>query len=200
MISLSHIRKAFDGIPVIAEATLELHPGELTLLQGPSGCGKTTLLEIAAGLLLPDAGERVCQTQRIGCAFQDDLLLPWLSVRDNLDFSLSGLVPAPERPPLIAEWLERTGLTAQAQTRPSELSGGMRRRLNLARALALEPDLLLLDEPFAFLDKEWKERTAAWILQAVTRGAAALMVTHEAVPHQLPVQHQHTVTSPITIK
>ena len=200
MIELEHIHKQYGASVIIEEARLELKAGEITLLQGPSGCGKTTLLEIAAGLIPPDSGERVCQAQRIGCVFQDDLLLPWLDARQNLEFSLTTLVPESIRTERIDTWLERTGLTEHAQTLPADLSGGMRRRLNLARALAIQPDLLLLDEPFAFLDTDWKRQTAGWIGQATTQGAAVLIVTHETVPGNLPTQHSHQVTRPIIMK
>lgn len=175
MIVLDGVVKAAGGRPVVARADLALAPGQGLCLAGPSGCGKTTLLEVAAGLSRPDAGGVRLGTSRLGCMFQDDVLLPWLSCRDNVAYVLRG--PLAARREQARPWLERLGLPGRPL--PTTLSGGMRRRLNLARALAVRPEALFLDEPFAFLDAAWSATVAALLTEALDAGAALLMTSHQ---------------------
>lgn len=158
MLELRNIGKHYqvDGKPfsALSGIDLRLETGSFTTIVGRSGCGKTTLLRILAGLSAPDEGEVrfTGDRLRIGVAFQEARLMPWLNVSDNIVFGLRNRLD----PKLIAERLaailEVTGLTAFAKALPSQLSGGMAQRVALARALITEPDLLLMDEPFAALD------------------------------------------------
>ena len=159
-IDLRGIRRIFSGpVSAVDGVDLSVAPGEFVAILGPSGCGKSTLLRIIAGLDEPDAGS--IQTgpngnthRRVGYVFQDASLLPWRNVLHNvsLPLELSG-VPRAERLAAAAQAIERVEL-ADAMTRyPAELSGGMRMRVSLARALVTSPSLLLLDEPFAALDE-----------------------------------------------
>jgi NitT/TauT family transport system ATP-binding protein len=152
MIRLEHVTVSLDGHPILRDVNLAVTPGQLVCLFGPSGCGKTTVLRTVAGLVRPDSGTVSTRAKRLAYAFQEDRLAPWLTVRENLLFGLSGHFCEEEAGARADTWLERLQISEAAGKRPGALSGGMRRRVNLARALALSPDLLLLDEPFAFLD------------------------------------------------
>lgn len=164
---------------VLTDFRLDAGPGEIVALAGPSGCGKTTTLRILCGLDHGFEGALdwpLGPPARIGTVFQEARLLPWRTVRENIAFV---------RPPdLVAAMarLDNLGLGGTAELYPGALSGGMARRVALARALAVEPDLLLLDEPFTALDPE----TAQTCYQALmayrrTTGCTVLLVTHDAV-------------------
>lgn len=178
MIRLDHIRFSYPGQLVLEDLSLTLEAGELVCLFGPSGCGKSTVLDIVAGLRPAAGGEREIHTQRIGYAFQDPRLLPWRSVRQNLAVALSGWFHRRQALEQAATWLERFGLTTALERTPAELSGGMRRRANLARAFALKPDLLLLDEPFAFLDESVLGVVREAITEVNREGVTVLLVSH----------------------
>ncbi|MFH1060583.1 MAG: ATP-binding cassette domain-containing protein [Pseudomonadota bacterium] len=175
MIAVQGLRKSVAGRDIIAGVDLRVGAGEICCLAGPSGLGKTTLLEIMAGLRSPDAG-RVERRAPVAVAFQDDVLLPWLDAAGNLDYALAAL-PAHQRQDLRRQWLDRFDLPGEL--RPAAMSGGMRRRLTLARAFAAGRPLLLLDEPFAFLDAQWQQRVAEEIGQAALAGAAIFIISHQ---------------------
>jgi NitT/TauT family transport system ATP-binding protein len=154
-----------SGLLALEGVDLSVARGEFLSLLGPSGCGKSTLLRIVAGLTEPSAGSCVLRlggaqpehripTGRIGFVFQDPTLMPWATVARNVElpFRIAGRVGAAERD-RIAEALRAVGLAGFEKSYPRQLSGGMRMRVSIARALVTEPDLLLLDEPFAALDE-----------------------------------------------
>jgi NitT/TauT family transport system ATP-binding protein len=144
---------------------LEVHTGEFVCLLGPSGCGKSTLLNLFAGLDRPDTGELLIDGRPIeapgpdrAVLFQEPALFPWMNVRDNVEFALEMLgLPKDEREDRTMRWLRRVHLGRFAKAQPHELSGGMRQRAALARALACQPEVLLADEPFAALDAQTRE-------------------------------------------
>ncbi|MCL4819552.1 MAG: ABC transporter ATP-binding protein [Vicinamibacteria bacterium] len=169
----------------LSAVDLDLAAGEYVAVVGPSGCGKTTLLKLVARLLVPGTGElawRPGPPPRQALVFQEDGLFPWLSLKKNVAFALEAHGrPAGEATARAAEALDRLGLAELAGRYPHELSPGMRQRVALARALVVEPELLLLDEPFASLDAQ-----SRWALQAElasTCGAGAYAVLH--VTHDL---------------
>jgi ABC-type nitrate/sulfonate/bicarbonate transport system ATPase subunit len=143
---------------VLNNINLEVGDGEFVCLLGPSGCGKTTLLNAMAGFLSPTSGEitvdgelvRKPDPRRV-FVFQERGVFPWLTVEGNIGFGLSKLTKA-EREQRIAHYVKMVGLQGFEKTYPQELSGGMKQRLEVARALAVNPDMLLLDEPFGALD------------------------------------------------
>ncbi|ADU61599.1 MAG: ATP-binding cassette domain-containing protein [Pseudodesulfovibrio sp.] len=175
MIALNNVTFAISGTPLIHDTTLHVAAREAVCLCGPSGIGKTTLLEIAAGLTAPDSGTVALGSTRIGCAFQDDILVPWLTALDNLLLVMAK--PTAHAKTGAGCWLDRFGL--DPGMRPPRMSGGMRRRLSLARAFAVKPDILLLDEPFAFLDDQWQTTTAMLIEAHRLAGGAVLLVSHQ---------------------
>jgi ABC-type sulfate/molybdate transport systems ATPase subunit len=181
-----------DGRAILDAPDVAVHPGEILAVLGPNGAGKSTLLLVLGLLMEPDRGEvslggrpvvrgEVREARnRLACAFQSPLLLD-LSVRDNaeLGLRLRG-VGAAERRSRAGRWLERLGLSDLSGHRIRTLSGGEAQRLNLARALALEPDVLLLDEPLSALDAPSRASLSAELGPLVRQGAgAALLVTHD---------------------
>jgi NitT/TauT family transport system ATP-binding protein len=154
-----------DVVRALGKVDLDVAPGEFLCLIGPSGCGKTTLLNLFAGLDRPDTGELFIEGRPIqapgpdrAVLFQDPALFPWLSVRRNVEFALELIgTPKDERGDIAMHWLRRVHLRRFADAQPHELSGGMRSRAALARALACRPQVLLADEPFAALDAQTRE-------------------------------------------
>ena len=156
-ISMSFTRGG-ENMPVLEDINLEVGNGEFLCLLGPSGCGKSTLLSTIAGFLSPTSGEvkidgevvRGPDPRRI-FVFQERGVFPWLTVEGNIGFGLFKL-PRSERDHRIAHYVKMVGLEGFEKSYPAELSGGMKQRLEVARALAVNPDLLFLDEPFGALD------------------------------------------------
>ncbi|QYG94044.1 ABC transporter ATP-binding protein [Iamia sp. SCSIO 61187] len=169
-----------DGTEAVVGADLAVHPGELVSIVGPSGCGKSTLLRIAAGLDDATGGTVTVDRSNVGYVFQDANLLPWRTVRRNVELflQLRG-VPAEERRERVDRALITVGLTDFADHHPKSLSGGMRMRVSLARSLTLDPPLFLFDEPFGALDEITRERLNDELLSLFTaRSFGGLFVTH----------------------
>jgi NitT/TauT family transport system ATP-binding protein len=186
IVALRGVRKTFpNGVVALDGLDLSVRPGEFLTLLGPSGCGKSTALRIVAGLSAPDSGavewsDSAAETHRqIGFVFQEPTLMPWATVEANvrLPLRLSGAeAGAPAR---IGAALERVGLAGFAQAYPRELSGGMKMRASIARALVTEPKLLLMDEPFAALDEITRFRLNSDLLALwQTLGKTVVFVTH----------------------
>jgi NitT/TauT family transport system ATP-binding protein len=154
-----------EVVRALGAVDLDVAPGEFVCLIGPSGCGKTTLLNLFAGLDRPDTGDLFIDGHKIeapgpdrAVLFQEPALFPWLSVRRNVEFALELIgTPRDERADTTMHWLRRVHLARFADAQPHELSGGMRSRAALARALACRPQVLLADEPFAALDAQTRE-------------------------------------------
>ncbi len=190
-LQIRHLSASFRGyqgtLSALEDVSLEVNKGEFVCLIGPSGCGKSTLLRIVAGLLQPTRGEILLEgkphhtpQKRIGLVFQQPTLLPWCSVHANiaLPLEIEGL-PAQEIHARTRDLLELVGLAGFEKEYPAHLSGGMAQRTALARALAQNPEILLLDEPFGALDALTRERMAAELLRIWERDKrTVLMVTH----------------------
>ena len=153
MLTLDRIYYQYDRRPILAEVSLNLTPGKIICLTGPSGCGKTTLLRIAAGLMSPTSG---VVNNRFTCTayvFQEPRLLPWQTTQENLAFGLKARgISKHKRDRISKQLAQQLGLEQYLWHYPHQLSGGMQQRVALGRALAINPDLLLLDEPFNGLD------------------------------------------------
>jgi len=186
-IALSNITHRFGDLTALDGVSLHAHEGEIVAIIGPSGCGKSTLLGIAGGILQPTAGEVVLRgvphadtLNEITFIFQDFSLLPWLNVRDNVAFVLKHhALGAAEMERRIADALERTNLSDFAQALPKQLSGGMRQRVGIARALAVRPAIFLMDEPLSALDAQTRELLLEDILALWQRDHPTILyVTH----------------------
>ena len=190
---VEHVSLRFAGskgasIEVIRDVSFDLAEGEFVSILGPSGCGKTSLVRIVDGLIVPQQGRVMIDGAPIagpgpdrGFVFQSDRLFPWRTVRANIGFGLEvRRVPASAIRPRIDELLELTGLTGFADAYPYQLSGGMRQRANLARALIVDPAVLLMDEPFASLDAQTREIMQQELLRIWSdRRKTVLFITHQ---------------------
>jgi NitT/TauT family transport system ATP-binding protein len=211
-------RSGGTTVDALSGVDLDISPGEYVALVGPSGCGKTTLLRLLAGIERPTAGDitisgaspsEVARAHELGIAFQDHALMPWLSVRKNvaLPYRLSGLPVQWDR---VDELVALVGLKEFAGTRPGQLSGGMRQRVAIARSVVLEPELLLLDEPFGALDlvtrrhlnfemqRIWKELETTCLLVTHSVEEAVLLGDRVYVMEAGPgrISHEFVVDAP----
>jgi NitT/TauT family transport system ATP-binding protein len=190
--------KALDGFSLAVER------GEVVAIIGPNGCGKSTFLRVAAGLLAPQQGSVTLDDRpidgpdpRVGLVFQEPRLLPWRSVADNVTYplELAGW-PRERREARLAALLELVGLSDAAQSRPSQLSGGMRQRAAIARALALEPEVLLLDEPFSALDALTRERFNLELLALWERTGSTIVIVTHSIPEAILLADRVVVMTP----
>ncbi|MGE4423126.1 MAG: ATP-binding cassette domain-containing protein [Pseudodesulfovibrio sp.] len=182
MLTWENVSHDYGAGPVLADVGLRVPPGEVLALAGRSGCGKTSLLNMAAGLLAPTSGRVANTFSHTACVFQEPRLLPWRRTVDNIAFGLKALgTPRAERLASARRLAERMGLApCDLEKYPGALSGGMRQRASLARALAVEPDLLLLDEPFSALDVGLRRELQDLVRSLIDeRGLAAVFVTHD---------------------
>jgi sulfate transport system ATP-binding protein len=190
-IDVNSVSKRFGDFAALEEVTLEVAEGSLTALLGPSGSGKSTLLRIIAGLEAPDVGTVMIdsfdvtrarpQDRGVGFVFQHYAAFQHMSVRENVAFGLRvRRRPQPEVRSRVDELLELVGLTKWSEQRPRQLSGGQRQRMALARALAVQPSVLLLDEPFGALDATVRAELRLWLRRLHDQqGVTTVLVTHD---------------------
>jgi NitT/TauT family transport system ATP-binding protein len=205
------VRVAFPGpgrraAPTVAldGLSLDVGAGEIVALIGPNGCGKSTFLRVVAGLLAPERGAVTIDGDaitapdpRIGLVFQEPRLLPWRSVADNVTWplELAGW-PADRRATRLAELLQLVDLEEAAGLRPVQLSGGMRQRAAIARALAFAPEVLLLDEPFSALDALTRERFNLELLGLHERQAITVVIVTHSIPEAILMADRVIVLTP----
>jgi NitT/TauT family transport system ATP-binding protein len=180
VISFRDVRKDFGAVQALAPVRLDVKPGEFVSIIGPSGCGKSTLLRLASGLEQPSGGSIVRTTDRVGYVFQEPTLMPWRTVRHNIELlaELDGM-DRRTRATRSSEVLRLVGLDEFADHHPSALSGGMKMRASLARSLLLDPELFLFDEPFGALDQITRSRLNGELMALFSqRRFTSLFVTH----------------------
>jgi NitT/TauT family transport system ATP-binding protein len=187
---LEHVGMAFDNdgksFPVLEDINLDVSDGEFVCLVGPSGCGKSTLLNLMGGFLAPTSGSITIDGQPVHgpdprriLVFQERGVFPWLTVEGNIGFGLSALSRA-ERDQRIAHYVQMVRLQGFEHTYPADLSGGMKQRLQVARALAVNPDILYLDEPFGALDSVTRLIMRGELLRIwQTERRTIIFVTHD---------------------
>lgn len=177
MLKMTNVSFAFEKQSIFEDFSLELKKGEILAIMGPSGYGKTTLLGLASGLLKPKRGEILNSFEKIAYVFQEPRLFPWLTVKENLLAVMEAKDDCANK--IVTECLSLVGLADALDKYPDELSGGMKSRASLARALSYGGDLFLLDEPFAALDEDLRRDLAVKIKDYLrARGASAILVTH----------------------
>lgn len=184
MLHIKQLGHAFLGRTVLDGIDLDIAEGELVALVGPSGSGKSTLAHIAAGLIEPRRGHIVRGYRRYAMIFQEPRLMPWATAGDNIVFGLSNSrLSISTRRLKVRSVAERVALTATDLMKfPSQLSGGMRQRTAIARALVAEPDFIFFDEPFTALDVALKRRMQDIVIDTVsTAGVSGLFITHDLV-------------------
>ena len=178
-VRLAGVAQNFDGLAVLQNLDLEIQRGEFVAVVGPSGCGKTTLLDLISGHLAPSSG-KVETTGRIRTIYQRDSLFPWLTARQNILLGLRDVKSEMERERELAELLALIRQNDFADYYPHQLSGGMRQRVQLARALAGSSDILLMDEPFSSLDYQTRLRLRRELaLLLIARPRTVVLVTHD---------------------
>ena len=172
LLKIDGLTKKFDGETVINDLTYSIEGKFFLTILGSSGCGKTTLLRILSGVLKPDGGTVHLSCERLAFVFQDDRLIPWITARENIEIASPGCD--------VNGYLRLVGLEDHGGKYPSQMSGGMKRRLNIARAIAFEPDLILMDEPFNSLDVVMKDHLLEEIKEIWhERKLSIVMVTHD---------------------
>jgi NitT/TauT family transport system ATP-binding protein len=212
------VRGERDGMVALRDVDFEVREGEFAVIVGPSGCGKSTLLDMIAGLTAPTGGEVLVDGAPVrgpgldrGIVFQQYALLPWRTARGNVEFGLEaqGTLGKAERAEHAQRYLELVGLRGFEQRYPHELSGGMRQRVAIARSLSYEPQILLMDEPFAALDAQTRETLQDELLRIWERtGTTVVFVTHAideavylgqriAVMSSRPGRITHELTVPV---
>ncbi len=204
----SHVRRIYTDAPeplvALADVSLDVAAQEIVAIVGPNGSGKSTLLRILGGLLPPTVGRVEVGGQevrgpdpRVGFVFQEPRLLPWRAARDNvgLPMELAGW-PAEERTRRTDELLALVGMAGFPGARPSQLSGGMRQRLAVARALALDPTVLLMDEPFSALDALTRERLNVEMLRLWERTRTTTVLVTHSIPEAVLLADRVLILSP----
>jgi NitT/TauT family transport system ATP-binding protein len=186
-VSVRNVYKNYDDVEALQDLSLDFPKGELTSLLGPSGCGKTTLLKIIAGLLPATSGEVLVGGKTVSgpgpdraFVFQDFALLPWATVISNVAFGLElrGVAKS-EREAIAEKYISDVGLSGFEQKFPHQLSGGMRQRVGLARALSVDADVLLMDEPFSAVDEQTRRKFQEDLLNLVkNENKTFIFVTH----------------------
>ena len=176
MIEIKNVSVKYGDTTVLKDFTMTIKKGEHIALMGASGSGKTTVLKLIANQLRPGKGQVLCHTSKIAYMFQEPRLIPWLTTAENVNLVLGDTA---ETMPEAINWLQRLGLGEAINKYPAELSGGMQQRTALARALAFNGELLLLDEPLSALDEEMSENVLS-LIKEYAKDRTVVLVTHNS--------------------
>lgn len=176
MIELNNVSVNYGKTKVLKDFTMTVKKGEHIALMGPSGSGKTTVLNLIANRLKPNSGKALCHTSKIAYMFQEPRLVPWLTAVENVNLVLGD---TPDTLPEAVKWLKRLGLEDALHKYPSELSGGMQQRTALARTLAYDAELLLLDEPLSALDEDMADYILM-LIKEFAKDKTIILVTHNS--------------------
>jgi NitT/TauT family transport system ATP-binding protein len=203
-VSVKGIYKNYGDVEALRDMSLDFPKGQLTSLLGPSGCGKTTLLKIIAGLLAPNQGEVYVNGQIVSepgpdraFVFQDFALMPWASVLRNVAFGLElRKVPKSEREEIARKYIKDVGLDGFENSFPHELSGGMRQRVGLARALSVDSPVLLMDEPFSAVDEQTRRKFQEDLLQLVKEESKTFIFVTHSIEEAVYVSDQVAILLP----
>jgi NitT/TauT family transport system ATP-binding protein len=181
MIRFNNVSKSFNGRPVLKDVTLEIKDNETIAVLGTSGSGKTTFLRLIAGTLRPDTGTIEVDSPRVSFIFQDHRLILWRTAQDNIALPLMAAGKSRDIARRRARsWMDRLGLQGFYDYYPRQLSGGMIQRISIARAFAVEPEIMLMDEPFSSLDSSLADALLRDLKQVLSGyRATAVYVTHE---------------------
>lgn len=186
MITFEHVSKSFDSLKVLQDFSLHVAANQIVAIVGPSGSGKTTILKLITGIVQPDEGTITVAEGVVAYVFQEPRLLPWRTALDNVAAPLRAQGRnKTEAREVASGWLKRVGLEGFESYYPAELSGGMAQRVSIARAFAVDPRILLLDEPFSNVDAALKGSLMD-ILESIIkeRETTVVLVTHEVTEAQ----------------
>lgn len=200
-LKLNHISKKYDSTPLYDDFSIAFEEGTISCILGPSGCGKTTLLNMMGQILPPDKGQMEgLEGKRFSYIFQEPRLLPWKTVEENIGFVLDRSLPLDQRQAKVDSLLQLVELSAWAKQYPSQLSGGQSQRVSIARAFAIDSDIILMDEPFTGLDVTLKKNIIERFL-AIWRNdrRTVIYVTHD-VDEALLVGNEVFVLSKAPVK
>ncbi|MGC5324699.1 ABC transporter ATP-binding protein [Brevibacillus sp. SYSU BS000544] len=179
LLRFESVSKSFRGNLVLDNFSFSLNQGEVIALLGPSGCGKTTILNIAAGLIRQSGGTVSVHTEELGYVFQEPRLIPWKTILDNVLFALEKDEKKAKMEKARAV-LQKVGLEHVSHFYPKQLSGGMKQRVSIARALVVDPKVILMDEPFSALDVSLKKELQQDVIRLIEEhGIGVLYVTHD---------------------
>jgi len=179
-VQVKNLNKSYGDNKVLINLNLNFEKNKITVVTGPSGCGKTTLLNIISGIDKPDSGEVILKDHSISFIFQEDRLIPDLTVYKNIEFVLKSTLTVLESKPIIEKYLDLVKLTEAKDKYPEQLSGGMKRRVAVARAFAYRSDLLIMDEPFKGLDEKLKKEIIDEFLRIYNLDKrTVILVTHD---------------------
>ena len=203
-VSVKGIYKNYGDVEALRDMSLDFPKGQLTSLLGPSGCGKTTLLKIIAGLLVPNQGEVYVNGRIVtepgpdrAFVFQDFALMPWASVLRNVAFGLElRKVAKSEREDIARKYIKDVGLDGFENSFPHELSGGMRQRVGLARALSVDSPVLLMDEPFSAVDEQTRRKFQEDLLQLVKEESKTFILVTHSIEEAVYVSDQVAILLP----
>jgi NitT/TauT family transport system ATP-binding protein len=203
-VSVRNVSKTYGDVEALKDLSLDFPRGQLTSLLGPSGCGKTTLLKIIAGLLVPNSGEIEVNGKSVtgpgpdrAFVFQDFALLPWASVLRNVAFGLElRRVGRAEREGIAQHYIDDVGLSGFENSYPHELSGGMRQRVGLARALSVDAQVLLMDEPFSAVDEQTRRKFQEDLLSLVQNHSKTFIFVTHSIEESVYVSDQIAILLP----